>query len=101
MGGVLCYHCHILYVDHCHPYEIIFILLVNYTHYIIGFTRKYHSESFVLSLLGVIFARVAKFIVTHNSALNVGMAPKKNGGSNQCISSYTAITRPVLRVQML
>ena len=33
-------------------------------------------------------------IVTHGSALHVGMAAKKNGSSNQCISSYTAITRP-------
>ena len=33
------------------------------------------------------------FIVTHDSALQVGMAPKKNGGSNECISSYTPITR--------
>ena len=30
--------------------------------------------------------------VTHSSALHVGMAREKNGGSNQWISSYTLIT---------
>ena len=39
-----------------------------------------------------------KAIVMHGSVLHVGMAQKKNGGSNQCISSYTTITRPGLRV---
>ena len=40
-------------------------------------------------------------IVTHDSALHVGMAPKKNGGSNECISSYTPITRLRSSIQRL
>ena len=40
-------------------------------------------------------------IVMHDSVLHIGMAPPKNGGSNQCINSYMAITRPGLCVQQL
>ena len=39
-------------------------------------------------------------IVTYNSALHVGMALKKNGGFNQCISSYKPITRLRSSVQL-
>ena len=47
------------------------------------------------------FVHDSACIVMHGSVLHVGMAPEKNGGSNQCISSYTTISRPVLRVQQL
>ena len=42
-------------------------------------------------------------IVTHVSALHVGMARKKKIAApiNVLVSSYTAITRPGLRVQHL